>query len=81
VKEAICELIGRYVAARRLGEGLTQEEAASKAGVSRQALSEIERGTQAPRWETLYALAEVMRCEIWDLIPTVRQVKLRMERK
>lgn len=81
MKEAICELIGRYVAARRLAVGLTQEEAATKAGVSRQALSEIERGTQAPRWETLYALAEGMRCEIWDLIPTVRQVRFREEHK
>lgn len=81
MKEAICELIGRYVAARRLAVGLTQAEAANQAGVSRQALSMIERGSQAPRWDTLYMLADVLRCEVFDLIPTLRQVKYVAERK
>jgi transcriptional regulator with XRE-family HTH domain len=81
VKEAICQLIGRYVAARRLAVGLTQEEAATKAGVSRQALSMIERGAQAPRWDTLYMLAEVLRCEVFDLLPTLRQAKYIAEHK
>jgi transcriptional regulator with XRE-family HTH domain len=75
VKEAITELIGRYVATRRLERRKTQDEIAAEVGVSRQALSEIERGRQAPRWETIYALAEAMQCEVWDLIPTCRQVR------
>jgi DNA-binding XRE family transcriptional regulator len=75
VKELICTLIGHHVAARRVQRQLTQEAVAYQVGVSRQALSEIERGTQAPRWETLYVLAEVLRCEVYDLLPTVKQVR------
>lgn len=75
MKEAITELIGKHVVARRTERALTQETLAAKAGVSRQALSMIERGTQAPRWDTLYALAEALRCEAFDLIPSCRQVR------
>jgi DNA-binding XRE family transcriptional regulator len=53
---------------------LTQDEVAGTVGISRQALSEIERGTQAPRWETLYSIAQALRCEPFDLIPSIRQV-------
>jgi len=74
VKEAIARLIGRHVFAKRTERKLTQEEVASRVGVSRQALSLIEVGKQAPRWETIYALAAVLRCEVFDLIPSHRQV-------
>lgn len=75
MKEAIAELIGKHVVARRTGAELTQQELATKVGIARQSLSEIERGTQAPRWETLYTLAEVLRCEVYDLLPTCRQAR------
>jgi DNA-binding XRE family transcriptional regulator len=77
VKEAITELVGRHVATQRLQLGLSQETVAATAGVSRQALSAIERGAQAPSWTTVYALAEVLRCEVADLLPTIRQVRRR----
>ncbi len=77
MKEAICEIMGRHVAKRRMDRDLTQDELATKAGISRQALSEIERGTQAPRWETLYALAGALGCEPWDIIPSLKQVRSR----
>jgi len=75
MKEAISRLIGTHVAARRTDRKQTQEEVAQLAGISRQALSEIERGTQAPRWETLYSLADVLCCDVWDLIPSLKQVQ------
>lgn len=75
MKEAIATLIGKHVVARRTERGMTQEEVASKCGVSRQALSMIERGAQAPRWETLYSLAQALRCDVWDLIPSLKQVR------
>ena len=77
MKRAIQELIGRRVAAKRSERGLTQQEAAELTGVSRQSLSMIETGTQAPRWETIYSLSEVLRCEVFDLLPTYRQVRRR----
>jgi DNA-binding XRE family transcriptional regulator len=75
MKDAIGELIGRRVSGRRLERGLTQEQLARLARISRQALGEIERG-QVPAWTTIYLLAAVLRCEVMDLIPTYHQVRL-----
>jgi DNA-binding XRE family transcriptional regulator len=58
------------VANRRINANRTQGYVAAKVGISRQALSAIERGEQAPRWETIYQLAEALRCEVHDLLPT-----------
>lgn len=80
MKEVIVELVGRHVATQRLHLELSQEVVAASAGMSRQALSAIERGMQAPRWETLYALAGALRCEVGDLMPTLRQVRTRAAR-
>ena len=77
MKEAICELLGCHIAKRRLDRGFSQSLLAASAGISRQALSAIERGEQAPAWETIYALADVLRCEVWDLVPSVKQVSRR----
>jgi transcriptional regulator with XRE-family HTH domain len=74
VKDAIAKLLGHHVAARRLQAELTQEQLAGKVKISRQALSEIERGTQSPSWQTLYTLSNALRCEPWDLLPSYRQV-------
>jgi DNA-binding XRE family transcriptional regulator len=76
MKAAIMELIGRLVATRRANAGHSQEYVSAKVGISRQSLSLIERGETAPRWETLYALSEVLRCEVFDLIPSYNQVRL-----
>ena len=75
MREAISKLIGAHVAARRFELDMTQDDVAKLAGVSRQALSEIERGEAAPRWETIYALAGVLRCEVFDLLPTARHAR------
>ena len=74
MREAIGTLIGRHVAAQRLQREKTQQQLAELVGVSRQAISEIERG-QAPKWDTLYLIALALRCEPWDLIPTLKQVR------
>lgn len=76
MSDAIPVLIGRHVAARRTRLALTQEELAKKTGISRQALSMIERGVNPPRWGTVYDLAEALRVEVFDLVPTVKQVRL-----
>jgi transcriptional regulator with XRE-family HTH domain len=75
VKEAIAALIGKHVVARRTERGKTQQEIAELVGISRQALSMIERGAQAPRWDTLYRIAEALRCDAFDLIPSLKQVR------
>ena len=68
-------VIGLRVAAKRNERDLTQQQLAEKVGVSRQTLSLIERGLQCPAWDTAYLLADVLRCEIFDLLPTCRQAR------
>ena len=75
MRYAIAELIGERVVARRTRCKLTQQEVTDRIGISRQALSSIERGTALPHWPTLYAVAGVLRCDIYALLPTYRQVK------
>ena len=48
--------------------GLTQEQLADKAGISRQALGALERGA-APMWRTAKLLAEVLGIEPEELFP------------
>ena len=74
MSDAIPVLIGRHVAGRRIRMALTQEEVAKKVGISRQALSMIERGVNPPRWETIYAIAAALHCEVWDFLPSRMQV-------
>src|SRR5439155_25551522 len=75
LKYAIAQLIGVRVVARRTRRRLTQQQVAERIGISRQALSSIERGAQTPHWPTLYAVAGVLHCDIYALLPTYRQVK------
>ena len=52
----IRQLVARNVRLSRLARGLTQEALASRAGVSQQYISELERGRRNP---TVLALAEL----------------------
>jgi transcriptional regulator with XRE-family HTH domain len=48
--------------------GLTQQELASKAGVTLSVLARIEAGRiKAPRWDTICALADALGCKLDDL--------------
>lgn len=71
----IARHIGAHIVARRIERKLTQQEVAKRADISRQALSEMERGTQLPAWESIYKIAQAMRIEVFDLIPAVKQVR------
>jgi putative transcriptional regulator len=48
----------------RVEQGLTQAQLASKLGVSRQWLIDIERGRGNPSYETLFRIAEKMGFQI-----------------
>ena len=41
----------------RLRRGLTQQQLASRAGITREQVSRLERGVHAPRYTTLFALS------------------------
>lgn len=59
--------VGMNVKLCRTKLKLTQEELAFRAGVSRNMLSNIERGIQSPTVETLAALADVLQIDLYKL--------------
>ena len=74
MKDVIARFVGKHVVSRRTERRWTQSDLANRVGISRQALSAIERGAQMPATETMYALAGALRCEVYDLLPTYKQV-------
>jgi transcriptional regulator with XRE-family HTH domain len=75
MREAITDLIGKRVLARRTERELTQEQLAQLTGLTRQTISLIERGVVAPGWETLYTIAAILKCDVEELVPSLRQVQ------
>lgn len=49
--------LGERIQALRLKLELTQEQLAVRLGISQKYVSELERGTKSPSWQTLVALA------------------------
>ena len=60
--------LGNRLAQIRKQAGLTQEEVASKLGVSRQAVSRWEKGEASPDTENLIALADLYNVTLDDLV-------------
>jgi DNA-binding XRE family transcriptional regulator len=46
----------------RDGAGLTQVELASKAGLTREGVAQLETGRRKPAWETVLVLCEALGC-------------------
>ena len=69
------KIIASNVARLRLDRQLTQEELARKAGLSRMALGNIERGTATPRAKTIAALAKALQVPLGDLVRPVRPLE------
>ncbi len=59
--------VGMNVKLWRTKLKLTQDELANRAGVSRNMLSNIERGIQSPTVETLAAIAGVLHIDLYKL--------------
>ena len=72
---AATNYIAANIARLRLDRQLTQEELAQKAGLSRMALGNIERGTVVPRARTLTALRKALRVPLCDLVMPVRTLE------
>ena len=67
--------IAANVARLRLDRRLTQEDLATKAGLSRVALGKIERGSVVPRAQTLDALAKALAVPVGELVTPVRPLE------
>ncbi len=62
-------LMGENIAAQRKKKRWSQEALAHNAGWSRQQLSRVELGKSSIATDRLLSLAEVLECEVTDLIP------------
>ena len=60
-------LFGKRLKYLRRLKDLTQEQLAEKTGISVEFLSNVERGINAPSFETLEKLAKVLNCSYSDL--------------
>ena len=58
---------GRIIAEKRGEKGMTQQQLAKKAGISRQAIGNIERGISMPTPETRYKIADALGILMRDL--------------
>lgn len=61
-------VFGRRIRRLREQRGMTQEQVAAAAGIGRVTVVRIEKGEQAPRYETLLALARVFGRPAGDLL-------------
>lgn len=59
--EKIVKDYGAYIKERRLSKGLSQEEVASRLGISQQTYSRYELGTREPGLDFIKAVAEVLK--------------------
>lgn len=62
--------VGLRVRLLRYERGLTQEELAAAAGMSRNSLLWLENGQRSLLFDRLYDLADALGVEIGDLLPT-----------
>jgi transcriptional regulator with XRE-family HTH domain len=62
------KLLGERTQKLRVTAGLTQEQAARKAGITRQHLQRLEYGMANPKAETLFELAKIYNLSIAELL-------------
>jgi transcriptional regulator with XRE-family HTH domain len=62
------EVLGRRIRELRLAHGLTQEDLAVRAGVSRQLVGAVEAGRHLPRVDAAVAIARVLGAPVEDLL-------------
>ena len=60
--------VGSRIRSCRQANGFTQVSLAAKAGIGRVTLTRIEKGEQAPRLETLTAIAGALGVDVVDLL-------------
>ncbi len=66
--KSIVRVMGEELRERRLERGLSQEELADKAGMSRNFIGLIERGDRNPTLLTLYSLAIALKSSLTELV-------------
>ena len=63
------EHIGKSVRSRRRSVGFSQQDVASRVGMTRTSITNLEQGQQQIPLHTLYEIAEALACALKDLLP------------
>lgn len=58
------QMVGRRIKAIRIDRGYTQDELASKSGVSSSQIARYERGESLPSFSAAYAIAKTLNCSL-----------------
>lgn len=66
-KDIVLEKLGKQIRTVRLGKGLTQDEAAFKAGLARSYYGDIERGTRNVSALNLVNIAKAFSVDVGEL--------------
>jgi transcriptional regulator with XRE-family HTH domain len=72
---ALKKALGTLVRERRLQIGLSQEDLGFECGLHRTYIGSIERGETNLSLENMAVLAISLRCEIIDLIPSLKTIR------
>lgn len=67
--------LGKKIRALREEKGYSQEGLAYEAGIARTYMGRVERGEQNISIQSLIKIALVLRVEVGELIPLIRQLK------
>jgi transcriptional regulator with XRE-family HTH domain len=68
-RRPLTSVFGTIVAEKRKLQEMSQEELAEKVGISQVALSRMEKGIIAPRFERLQNFADALGCSVSELFP------------
>ncbi len=70
-RKEICRLFGQLLAKKRSEGKLSQESLAKAVGLTRTSITNIERGRQPVNLHTLYLIADILRLDVADLLPSL----------
>lgn len=60
--------VGENIKARRIAQGMTQQNLADSVSLGRSMIAQIERGSKIPNLLLSAALAEVLDCSLYDFL-------------
>lgn len=60
--------VGENIKARRIAQGMTQQNLADAVSLGRSMIAQIERGSKIPNLLLSAALAEVLGCSLYDFL-------------
>jgi transcriptional regulator with XRE-family HTH domain len=74
-RDALYTYIGRRIRALRLAKGLSQEQVAQAADISRPHMTNLEGGVRSIPVHTLYDVCMALEVEVIEVLPTIGEIK------